>query len=107
MRELGYGIHAASQIGGKHLQAFTRRRTSEGIGARTLVKEMSQLRAVLRHVDKHGLAANAGYANRAPGIGRGSVRGPSLRRAVNGRNGVSDDGCSTKSLTPSTAMRPS
>jgi hypothetical protein len=28
MRELGYGIRAASQIGGRHLQAFTQRRTS-------------------------------------------------------------------------------
>lgn len=75
MRELGYGIQCASQIGGKHLQAFTQRRTSEGIGARTLAKEMSHLRAVLRHVDKQGLAANARYSNRALGIGRGSRLG--------------------------------
>lgn len=75
MRELGYGIQAAPQIGGKHLQAFTQRRTSEGIGARTLAKEMSHLRAVLRHVDKQGLAANASYGNRALGIGRGSRLG--------------------------------
>lgn len=75
MRELGYGIQAAPQIGGKHLQAFTQRRTSEGIGARTLAKEMSHLRAVLKHVDKHGLAANAAFSNRALGIGRGSRLG--------------------------------
>lgn len=75
MRELGYGIHAAPQIGGTHLQAFTQRRTSEGIGARTLAKELSHLRAVLRHVDKQGLAANASYSNRALGIGRGSRLG--------------------------------
>lgn len=55
MRELGYGIQAASQIGGKHLQAFTQRRTSEGIGVRTLAKELSHLRTVLKHVDKQGL----------------------------------------------------
>lgn len=75
MRELGYGIHAASQIGGKHLQAFTQRRTSEGIRARTLAKELSHLRGVLKHVDKRGLAANASYSNRALGIGRGSRLG--------------------------------
>ncbi|HEY5809584.1 MAG TPA: integrase domain-containing protein [Povalibacter sp.] len=75
MRERGYGIPAASQIGGRHLQAFIQRRTSEGIGARTLAKEMSHLRAVLRHIDKHGLAANAGYSNRALGVGRGSRLG--------------------------------
>lgn len=75
MREMGYGIQAGSQIGGKHLQAFAQRRTSEGIGARTLAKELSHLRAVLKHVDKQGLAANASYSNRALGIGRGSRLG--------------------------------
>jgi hypothetical protein len=54
------------------LQAFTQRRTSEGISARTLAKELSHLRAVLKHVDKQGPAANASYSNRALGIGRGS-----------------------------------
>lgn len=75
MRECGYGIQAARQIGGKHLQAFTQRRTSEGIAPRTLANEMSHLRAVLKHVDKQGLAANPGYNNRALGIGRGSRLG--------------------------------
>lgn len=75
MREVGYGIQAARQIGGKHLQAFIQRRTSEGIGSRTLANEMSHLRAVLKHVDKHGLAANPGYNNRALGIARGSRLG--------------------------------
>jgi len=75
MRELGYGIQTARQIGGKHLQAFTQRRTSEGIAPRTLANEMSHLRAVLKHVDKQGLAANPGYSNRALGIGRGSRLG--------------------------------
>ncbi|WP_198683838.1 integrase domain-containing protein [Peristeroidobacter agariperforans] len=75
MRELGYGIQAASQIGGRHLQAFTQRRTSEGIAARTLANEMSHLRAVLKHIDKQGLATNPAYNNRALGIGRGSRLG--------------------------------
>lgn len=75
MRELGYGIQAACQIGGKHLQAFTQRRTSDGISPRTLANEMSHLRAVLKHVDKQGLARNPAYNNRALGIGRGSRLG--------------------------------
>lgn len=75
MRELGYGIQAASQIGGRHLQAFTQRRTSEGIAARTLANEMSHLRDVLKHIDKQGLATNPAYNNRALGIGRSSRLG--------------------------------
>jgi len=75
MRELGYGIQAARQIGGKHLQAFAQRRISEGITSRTLANEMSHLRAVLRHVDKQGLARNPSYNNRSLGIGRGSREG--------------------------------
>lgn len=75
MRELGYGIQTASQIGGRHLQAYAQHRTSERIAARTLANEMSHLRAVLKHVDKRGLATNPAYNNRALGIGRGSRLG--------------------------------
>lgn len=75
MRELGYGIEAVSQIGGRHLLAFTQRRTSEGIAPRTLANEMSHLRAVLKYIDKRGLATNPTYNNRALGIGRGSRLG--------------------------------
>lgn len=72
MCDLGYGIEAASQIGGRHLQAFVQQRVAQGIKARTIANEMSHLRAVLKHVGKQGLASNAAYSNQALGLGRGS-----------------------------------
>jgi hypothetical protein len=33
LRELGYGIQAAGQIGGKHLRAFVERRAAQGVSA--------------------------------------------------------------------------
>jgi hypothetical protein len=72
MRELGYGIEAACQIGGKHLQAYAQHRTLHGVSSRTLAKEMSHLRAVLMHTGKEGLARNPAYSNRALGVGPGS-----------------------------------
>ncbi|HEY5807117.1 MAG TPA: phage integrase N-terminal domain-containing protein, partial [Povalibacter sp.] len=75
MRELNYGIHCATQIGGKHLQAFIRYRSENGIVSRTLAKEMGHLRAVLRHVGKQGLADNPAYSNRSLGIAQGSRKG--------------------------------
>jgi hypothetical protein len=72
MRELGYGIQAAHQIGGKHLQAYAQHRAMHGVSSRTLANEMSHLRAVLMHIGKEGLARNPAYSNRALGIGRGS-----------------------------------
>src|ERR1044072_2540097 len=58
MRELGYGIGAAHQIGGKHLQAYAQQRAVEGIISRTRANEMSHLRAVLMQIGKQGLARN-------------------------------------------------
>jgi hypothetical protein len=75
MRELNYGIHCAAQIGGKHLQAYIRYRSENGIVSRTLAKEMGHLRAVLRHVGKQGLADNPAYSNRSLGIAQGSRKG--------------------------------
>jgi hypothetical protein len=75
MRALNYGIHCAAQIGGKHLQAYIRYRSENGIGRRTLAKEMGHLRAVLRNIGKQGLADNPAYCNRALGIAKGSRKG--------------------------------
>jgi len=75
MRELGFGIHAAHQIGGRHLAAYAEHRTAAGIKARTCAKELSHLRAVLRQIGKQGLAENPVYRNRALGIERGSRLG--------------------------------
>lgn len=72
MRELGYGIRAAQQIGGKHLQAFVQHRAAQGVSSRTLANEMSHLRSVLIHIGKQGLARNPAYSNQALGIQRGS-----------------------------------
>ena len=72
MRELGYGIRTARQIGGKHLAAFVAHRAARGISARTCANELSHLRAVLVQVGKQGLARNPAYSNSALGIGRGS-----------------------------------
>ena len=72
MRELGYGIQAARQIGGKHLQAFAQQRAAQSVSTRTRANEMSHLRAVLVQIGKQGLARNPAYSNQAPGIGRGS-----------------------------------
>jgi len=72
MRELGYGIRAAAQIGGKHLQAFAAHRALQGTKARTRVNELSHLRSVLVQIGKQGLARNPAYSNRALGIERGS-----------------------------------
>ena len=75
MRETGFGIHCAAQIGGKHLQAYIRYRSENGIVSRTLAKEMGHLRAVLRHIGKQGLADNPAYSNRSLGIAQGSRKG--------------------------------
>ena len=75
MRELGFSIHAAQQIGGRHLVAYAEHRKAEGIKPRTCAKELSHLRAVLRHTGKQGLAANPAYRNHALGIERGSRLG--------------------------------
>jgi Integrase/Phage integrase, N-terminal len=72
MRELGYGIRAAGQIGGKHLQAFAAHRALQGTEARTRANELSHLRSVLVQIGKQGLARNPAYSNRALGIERGS-----------------------------------
>lgn len=72
MREEGYGIHTAAQIGGKHLQAFADHRAQQGIGARARANELSHLRSVLVQVGKQGLARNPAYSNQALGIERGS-----------------------------------
>jgi hypothetical protein len=71
MRQLGYGIHCASQIGGKHLQAFVGARAAQGMSPRTCANEMSHLRAALCQVGKQGLARNPAYSNAALGIERG------------------------------------
>jgi hypothetical protein len=72
MREKGYGIQSAQQIGGKHLRAFVECRLAEGIRSRTIANEMSHVRAVLVHCGKEGLARNPAYSNKALGIDRGS-----------------------------------
>ena len=72
MREKGYGIQSAEQIGGKHLQAFVEYRLAQGVCSRTIANEMSHVRAVLIHCGKEGLARNPAYSNKALGIGRGS-----------------------------------
>ena len=72
MREKGYGIQAAEQIGGKHLQGFVEFGLAQGVSNRTIANEMSHIRAVLIHCGKEGLARNPAYGNKALGIGRGS-----------------------------------
>lgn len=72
MRALGYGIHTAKQIGGKHLQAFATQRAAQGVSTRTRANELSHLRAVLVNLGKQGLARNPDYSNQALGIGPGS-----------------------------------
>jgi hypothetical protein len=78
MRQQGYGIQAAAQIGGKHLQAFASHRAQQGIGARTRANELSHLRSVLVQIGKQGLARNPAYSNLALGIERGSRIGTKL-----------------------------
>jgi hypothetical protein len=75
MRELGFGIHAAQQIGGRHLVAFAQYRAAEGIKCRTCAKELSHLRAVLVRIGKQGLVDNPAYSNKVLGIARGSRLG--------------------------------
>ncbi|MET0499656.1 MAG: integrase domain-containing protein [Steroidobacteraceae bacterium] len=72
MRELGYGIKAAGQIGGRHLAAFASHRATHGISSRTCANELGHLRAVLVQIGKQGLARNTAYSNQALGIDRGS-----------------------------------
>ena len=72
MHELGYGIGAAGQIGGKHLAAFAAHRAVQGRSARTRANELSHLRAVLMQIGKQGLARNPAYSNQSLGIERGS-----------------------------------
>ena len=72
MREKGYGIEMAAQIGGRHLKAYVEHRLAQGIGKRTIANEMSHIRAVLIHCGKQGLARNPEYSNKALGIAGGS-----------------------------------
>jgi hypothetical protein len=72
MRQLGYGIQRADQIGGRHLKAYVEARKAAGIAPRTLANEMSHLRAALTSVGKEALAKNPQYSNKALGIERGS-----------------------------------
>jgi hypothetical protein len=72
MRELGLGIRSAKQIGERHLKAFVAHRVASVIGARTLAKELSHLRAVLVHVGKQGFVASPACSNRALGIAQGT-----------------------------------
>ena len=72
MREKGYGIKSAEQIGGRHLQAFVECRVAQGVSGRTIANEMSHVRAVLIHCGKEGLARNPAYGNKALGIERSS-----------------------------------
>ena len=72
MREKGYGIHSAQQIGGRHLRAYVEQRIAGGISKRTIANEVSHLRAVLAHCGKEGLARNPEYSNKALGISGGS-----------------------------------
>jgi hypothetical protein len=72
MREKGYGIQTAEQIGGRHLKAFVECRAAQGVRGRTIANEMSHVRAVLIHCGKEGLARNPAYGNKALGIERGS-----------------------------------
>jgi hypothetical protein len=87
MREKGYGIESAQQIGGKHLQAFVECRLAQGVSSRTIANEMSHVRAVLVHCGKEGLARNPAYSNKALGIGRGSrigAKDPLSEAAIRG-----------------------
>ncbi|WP_299697380.1 phage integrase N-terminal domain-containing protein [Hydrocarboniphaga sp.] len=70
MREQNFGIHRADQVGGRHLAAYVGARQQEGVSPRTLANELSQLRAVLCHEGKQGLARNPDYSNRALGVER-------------------------------------
>jgi site-specific recombinase XerD len=72
MREKGYGIQTAEQIGGRHLQVFVECRVAQGVSGRTIANEMSHVRAVLIHCGKQGLARNPAYGNKALGIERAS-----------------------------------
>lgn len=72
MRELNLGIRSAKQIGERHLKAFVAHRVASGIVARTLAKELSHLRAVLKYVGKQGFVASPACSNRAHGVGQGS-----------------------------------
>jgi hypothetical protein len=72
MRELGMGIRTAKQIGERHLKAYVAHRNESSIKSRTLAKEMSHLRAVLKHVGKQGFVASPACSNRALGVGQGS-----------------------------------
>src|SRR5690606_16797779 len=61
MRELGFGIQTARQIGGRHLHAFVAKRVEQGISSGTVANELSHLRGVLVEVGKQGLAKNPAY----------------------------------------------
>jgi site-specific recombinase XerC len=84
MRERGYGIQAAAQIGGKHLQAFAAHRAQQGISPRTRANELSHLRSVLVQIGKQGLARNPAYSNPALGIERASRIGTKRRLSDEG-----------------------
>lgn len=78
MREQGYGIQRADQIGGRHLTAYVEARQQAGISPRTLANELSHLRAVLNHEGKQGLARNPAYSNQSLGLERGSRIGTKI-----------------------------
>ena len=100
MREKGYGIHSAQQIGGRHLQAYAAHRIAAGISKRTIANEVSHLRAVLRHAGKEGLAKNPAYSNKVLGTAGSSrvgtkrplsdaaIRGFRKRMDLLGRSGT-------------------
>jgi hypothetical protein len=72
LRESGFSIRSADQIGGRHLKAYAAARKEAGVSPRTLANEMSHLRKALVAADKAGLANNPEYSNKALGIERGS-----------------------------------
>ncbi len=79
MRELGYGIQAANQIGVRHLQAFAQQRVAQGIEARTIANEMSHLRAVLKRIGSRVWRAMPLTAIKRWGWAAAAVSAPSSR----------------------------
>ena len=73
MFELGF-VHLASakDINGKHLKSYIEYRKGEGIAIRTMQNEMSHLRSILRHVDRHSVANAVELKNAKLGIAGGS-----------------------------------
>lgn len=68
MRERGYGIASARQIGGRHLVAYINARQEAGIPPQLIASELGHIRDVLMAVDKAGLAKHPDYSNEALGV---------------------------------------